>query len=93
LAQYAEWVTTRPLRIIMLNPRPEVVVQREIARGSNAYRSWIDTEGSLEAAVEHFSHWLDDTPHLGLWIDSSDLSPDETVDRVLASWDDALVLP
>ena len=93
LTRYAEWVTTRPLRIVMLNPRPEVVVKREHDRGSDAYRSWINIEGSLAKAVEHFSRWLDDTPHVGLWLDSSDLSPEQTVDRVLENWDDALVLP
>ena len=91
LARYTEWVTTRPLRIVMLTPRLDVVMQRESGRSTDVYRSWIAAEGSMGAAVERFSSWLDETPRLGLWIDTSDQSPDETVDHILAKWDDALV--
>jgi hypothetical protein len=33
----------------------------------------------------------DRTPRLGLWLDSSDQTPDETVDAVLDRLDEALV--
>jgi predicted kinase len=67
---------------VMLTPRPEVVRQREHGRGTGLWREW---------------EWLDDeirtrTRRVGLWLDSSEQTPDETVDAILArAWTEGVV--
>lgn len=58
---------------VMLTPRPEVVREREAGRGTRLWEQW---------------GWLDDeirtrTRRIGLWLDNSDLTPEETVDAIL----------
>ena len=77
--------------LVVLRPRPEVIEQRERERGSNAYRAWIPPGGSLLEAIGRFDAWVGEIPRLGLWIDSSDLTVNQTVDHVLDSWTEALV--
>lgn len=91
LRQYIGWMRSRPLRVIVLAPNVQAVVERERARGSNAYKHWIEAHGSLEGAVREFHRSLQLTPRVGLWIDSSDQSPEETVDEIIARWDEAVV--
>lgn len=76
--------------LVVLRPRPEVIEQRERARGTDAYAGWA-TGGTLREAIDKFDGWVAATPRLGFWIDSSDLSVDETVDVVLDRWDEAAV--
>ena len=80
-----------PRSLVVLRPRPDVIAQRERDRGTTAYERWIPTGGSLLDAVIRFDVWVAETPRIGLWIDSSDLTIDETVDEVLDRWDDAVV--
>lgn len=76
LAEYVALITARPLAVVVLAPRLEVVARREAARPKTAYRDE-DEMASLE-------RWLRaDTPRIGLWIDNSDQSPDETVDEIV----------
>lgn len=70
--------------LIVLVPTNEVTVAREQERGSNAYRAWIPPGGTLADAVSTMRALLDETPRRGLWIDTSDDSPAETVERILA---------
>ena len=66
----------------MLTPRLEVIRERERGRGTALWQQW---------------EWLDDeirtrTRRIGLWLDTSDLTADETVDAILArGWTDGLV--
>ena len=58
---------------VMLTPRLEVVREREASRGTTLWEQW---------------EWLDDvirngTRRVGLWLDTSELTPDETVDEIL----------
>src|SRR5438067_539153 len=80
LAAYPQRIEMRPLYIVVLRPRPDVLVARERARGTTAYRSY----PSIEEGVNAFDQFLEASPRLGLWLDSSDLSVDETVDAILA---------
>lgn len=80
LLSYIEWVRGRPLLVVVLRPRPDVVVAREIARGSDAYRGWGD---DLRAAVEEFDGWLEEGERLGLWLNTSEQTPEETVDEIV----------
>ena len=67
---------------VMLTPRLDVVRERECGRGTELWKQW---------------EWLDDeirtkTPRIGLWLDNSDQTPDETVDEIMArAWTEGLV--
>ena len=56
-----------------------------------AYASWVGADGSLLDAVEQFDRWLDETPRVGLWIDSTQQSVDETVSEILSRWNEAVI--
>jgi chloramphenicol 3-O-phosphotransferase len=84
LREYVERIRTRPLHVVVLAPRVDVVTEREAGRDKVAYRG-IDTPAALDAALRH------DTPPIGLWLDTSEQTPAETVDAILARRDDALV--
>jgi predicted kinase len=63
----------RPFVFVMLTPRLDVVRAREAGRGTELWREW---------------EWLDDeirtqTRRIGLWLDSSDQTPGETVAEIL----------
>jgi hypothetical protein len=72
-----------PLYLIVLCPSPEVVAQREAARDKTGYGTWIPVE--LDRILRS------ETPRLGLWLDTSALSVEETVDSILAQLDEAVV--
>jgi predicted kinase len=66
------------LRVVVLTARPDVVAAREAGREKTAYGEGGFTVEELCAAVEH------DTPRIGLWVDTSDRTPPEVVDEILA---------
>ena len=72
----------------MLRPSVEVVAERERQRtattGKVAYRPGEMTVADLDAAVA-------ETPLIGLWLDTSELSPEETVAEIVSRSDEALV--
>ncbi|HEY3010247.1 MAG TPA: AAA family ATPase [Micromonosporaceae bacterium] len=76
----------RPLLVVVLTPRPDVVAARETARGKDAYDEW--TVAELDRALRQ------ETPRIGLWLDTSDQTPGQTVDEILArAWTEAVVGP
>jgi hypothetical protein len=78
---WLESVRARPRHLVVLRPSLEVVAQREAERtaasGKVAYRASGGTIANLDA-------WLETTPRLGLWLDTSEMTPKETVDSILA---------
>jgi predicted kinase len=65
-----------PLSVIVLCPRAAVLAQRERARGKSGYPD--------DASVEAFDRVLRaETPRLGYWLDTSELTVPETVDTIL----------
>jgi chloramphenicol 3-O-phosphotransferase len=68
-------IRTRPLHVVVLAPRSEAVAAREAQRGKQAYGSW--TINVLDQALRA------ETPRLGLWLDTSELSVAETVEVIL----------
>ena len=69
---------------VMLTPNIETVRDRERQRGTELWREW-------EWLTEQV---LDAAPDIGLWLDTSDQSADETVDEIMRrAWDEALVQP
>lgn len=76
LLQYTiDQIVTRPLYVVVLAPRPEVVAAREAARDKSAYGTF--TVAELDADL-----WQS-TPRLGLWLDTSYLTVRQTVDEIL----------
>jgi predicted kinase len=85
LAEVLPLYAHHPLHLVVLCPSPEAVAAREAARPKTGY-------GDL-AWIEPFDRVLrEESPRLGLWIDSSTLSVTETVDRILADLDQARVV-
>ena len=74
----------RPLHVVILCPRREVVMARAGARDKGGYGGNITVAGLDE--VLHAS-----TPPIGLWLDSSDLTVAETADAVVARLAEAAI--
>lgn len=79
LGEYLNEVHTRLSRwspgVLVLNPALDVVARRDAERRKTAYAGdW--TPASLAAGLEH-------TPRIGLWLDTSAMTVDETAHFVL----------
>jgi chloramphenicol 3-O-phosphotransferase len=73
----------RPLHVVVLAPRADVVVERGRRRHKDTGDRW--TVDLLDHGLRH------DTPRLGLWLDTSDHTVDRTVDAILGRSAEALV--
>ena len=80
-----------PRSLVVLRPRPDVVERRERERGTDAYAPWTAQLGSRQAAIEQFDRWLAESPAVGLWLDTSDLTVDETVEHILERWPETFI--
>jgi len=76
LADYVGSLRSRPLVVVVLAPRPDVVAAREAGRPKTAYDG-PDRIAELDAALR------EGTPRLGLWLDTSALDPDATVGEIV----------
>jgi hypothetical protein len=88
VSRWLDTVTARPRHLVVLRPRIEVVGDRHEHRrattGKVAYTAAFGLADN-DAIV-------DTTPrNLGLWLDTSSLTPDEVVDAILARTDEAVV--
>ena len=77
LSDYVASIASRPLVVVVLVPRTDVVAQRERQRPKTAYRDGFDSIEALNAGLRQ------DTPRLGWWIDTSDQQPEQTVDLIV----------
>jgi broad-specificity NMP kinase len=75
LNHFLEDLHCRPVRFVLLTPNIEVVRHRDANRG---YKQVFDTWKHLDADMR------EKTATLGLWLDSSDLTVEETVAEILA---------
>ena len=75
----------------MLRPNIDAIERRYVERGGEAYLPWIAPGGSIRDAIKRFDEWIAETPSIGLWIDSSDLDVEATVDEVIARWPESFV--
>jgi len=76
-------IHARPLYLVVLAPRPEVVRQRADSRAKvSGYGEW---------TVDALDEMLRATPRIGLWLDTSDQSADESVNAILARAAEALI--
>jgi chloramphenicol 3-O-phosphotransferase len=77
LPEFLALIRSRPLHVVVLLPCREIVAARDAARPTGGYERW-----SLDALYDLFAR---DTPRLGLWLDTSDQTPEETVRAILES--------
>ena len=74
--RFLSLIRARPLHLVVLAPSPEVVAEREASRGKNGYGTW--TPHTLDLVLRQ------ETPRIGLWLDTSAMTVDETVGAILA---------
>jgi predicted kinase len=72
-----------PLHVIVLSPSPEVAAVRDQARTKTGYGDW--TAEMLDQSLR------DETPRVGLWLDNSMQTIEETVDAILQRLPEAVV--
>ncbi|MEU6666184.1 AAA family ATPase [Streptomyces sp. NPDC046727] len=77
LRTYAGLVRTRPLYVVVLAPAAAEVAAREAGRAKTGYGG-----GWTVAALDEELRLR--TPRIGLWLDTSGWTPEETVDAILA---------
>ena len=85
VVRWLEQIRGRPRRLVVLRPSKEVVAARDAERhartGKLAYRPGEFTIDGLDAA-------LAETPRIGLWLDTSGQTPEETVREIMRRrWD------
>jgi chloramphenicol 3-O-phosphotransferase len=82
LADMVAAIRTRPLHVVVLAPRADVVRRRDearqAARGKAAYKPGGEGVAELDA------HLRQETPRIGLWLDTSEQTVNETVEEILA---------
>ena len=86
LTAYAGLVRTRPLYVVVLAPDAATVAAREAGRTKTGYGDATWTIPALDEALRA------STPRVGLWLDTSRLTPAQTVDAILAGRERARVL-
>lgn len=84
LEAYVAHLTSHPVAVVVLAPRPGIVAEREAGRPKSGYGDW--TVESLD------THLRTQTPRLGLWLDSSEQTVEQTVDEILARLPESLVV-
>jgi chloramphenicol 3-O-phosphotransferase len=78
LTELVATIRTRPLYVVVLAPRPPIVARREAGRDKTAYQPGDEGPAELDA------HLRRGTPPIGLWLDTSDQTLDQTVEQLLA---------
>jgi chloramphenicol 3-O-phosphotransferase len=81
LEKYQNLLSMRPLRLVVLAPDLEVIEARDRARHKQVFHQWKHLDESLRSELGG----------IGLWIDTSEMTIDETVDRFVKRWDEAVV--
>jgi chloramphenicol 3-O-phosphotransferase len=84
LVQLCSELRDVPFFFVMLNPDPATVRERERGRGTDLYMEWEWLTESIAASE----------PKLGLWLDTSKQTAEETVDEIMRrAWAEAIVEP
>lgn len=75
LVYMMEQLKDYPVQLVVLCPKIEVVKEREKSRGKIGYTGF---------TVENlYSDFLKETPQFGFWLDSSEQSPEQSVNDIL----------
>jgi chloramphenicol 3-O-phosphotransferase len=86
LDDYVGMIRSRPLCVVTLAPRRDVVAAREASRAKTVYSPDLDQLAVVDDALR------DRTPRMGLWLDTSEQTPEQTVDEIVArAWEEARV--
>lgn len=84
LTEFVSFVLHRPLYVVLLCPNADAVAEREAARPKKGYGIW--TVSALDDVLRK------ETPRIGMWLDSSALTAEETAEEILKrAWTEALV--
>ncbi|MGP3961382.1 AAA family ATPase [Nonomuraea sp. 3N208] len=83
LERFVTWIRTRPLQVVVLAPDQAAVERREGERAKTGYGDW--TVAALDQALRR------ETPRIGLWLDTSRQTPDETVAEIIARAEEARI--
>lgn len=83
LSEVVDSIGYRPLYVVALVPAPRVLAARDRGRPAGAYGPW--------SAEELHRGFVEGTPRIGLWLDTSHQTPDETVGAILSRVDEAIV--
>jgi predicted kinase len=81
LEGYLARLRSRPLLLVQLAPRLEVIRMRDGARDKSVFHIWGHLDAELRAGMTG----------VGLWLDTSAMTVPETVHEILARCDDAIV--
>lgn len=75
LSYMLEQLKEYPVQVVVLCPKVEVVKEREETRGKVGYSGF---------TVENlYAEFLKETPKIGFWLDTSEQSPEQSVDDIL----------
>lgn len=75
LKEFVEMIKSKTVFLVVLSPGEKTIADRETAREKTGYGVWTVTE--LNYILQN------DTPKIGMWLDNSALTPEETVEEIL----------
>jgi gluconate kinase len=81
LGLYVRHLRSRPLRLVELNPTLDVIERRDAGRDKHVFGTWRHLDDELRNRM----------PRVGLWLDTSHLSQDQTVDAIVEHLDQAVI--
>jgi predicted kinase len=81
LEGYLAGLRSRPLLLVQLAPRLDVIRMRDSARSKHVFAMWSHLDAELRTGMTGF----------GLWLDTSAMTVTETVREILARCDEAVV--
>lgn len=76
LGEYPRMIRSRPCHVVVLLPSPQAVAAREAARADKGY-------GGDWTVERHHADFVAATPRVGLWLDTTEQTPVETVNEIL----------
>ena len=76
LREWRSLIRSRPCHVIVLLPSLDAVAAREAGRTTRGYGRW-----TLQALHETFAVG---TAKVGIWLDTTDLTPEQTVEQIIA---------
>ena len=81
LDDYRTMIRSRPCEVIVLLPSVDAIAAREARREDKGYvGDW--------TPERHYADFVATTPRIGLWLDTTEQAPEETVDEILARTSD-----
>lgn len=84
LREFLALVPVPEVHLVFLDPAASTLADRDRGRRKTAYGDRWDIRALRDVLRL-------ETPRLGLWLDSTDLSPEQTVDRILSNLEASLV--